>query len=151
MEPESMVLPLLGVASILVLICRIREIASKIPPDPWSQEVDLAVRAKDAIPVCINCLYPQQGHRWFCPHCGFPVGEYNTAMPYLQIFSLGELLRRGVVGPPEKGFTLKLGFFLYSFEYALLAPIYWFWLVRKACGKPICQAQRKELPFEEIG
>jgi len=147
-----MVLPLLGVASILVLICRIREIASKIPPDPWPQEVDLAVRAKDAVPVCINCLYPQQGQRWFCPHCGCTTGEYVTMMHYLWVFPQGEVFRRGVIGPPEKNFALTLGYVLYSVtQYSIFAPIYWFWMVRKACGKPICQAQRKDLQFEEMG
>jgi hypothetical protein len=149
MKPESIVLFFIGVTLGVKLIWKIREVASDVSPDPWSREVDLAVRAKDAIPVCMDCLYPQEERLWFCPHCGFPAGECNNVMPYLQIFSLGELLRRGVVGSPEKGLTLKLGFVLYSFEYGLFAPIYWFWMERKACGKPICQAQRKELQFEE--
>ncbi len=150
-EPEKgIALVAAGAALVIILIRRIREIASRGSPDPWPQEVDLAVKARDAIPVCINCLYPQEGHRWFCPHCAFPAGEYVTMMPYLQIFATGEVLRRGVMGTPETGFARKALFVIYSAsEYAFFAPVYWFWMVRKAGGKPICHARRQELKFEE--
>jgi hypothetical protein len=120
-------------------------------PDPWSLDVDRAMRGADAVPLCTNCLYPQDDGKWFCPHCDFPGGEYVATMPYLLIFPMGELLRRGVIGPPEKGFGLKLFFVLYSLaQYSLFAPIYWYWMARKASGRPICQAVRKEIPFEDI-
>lgn len=89
-------------------------------------------------PLCLNCAAPQGGHRWFCPKCGFPGGEYVVLMPYLQIFTVGEVLRRGVTGPPEKGFAIKAGLVVYSLtQYAVFAPLYWFWMARKARGKPI--------------
>jgi hypothetical protein len=140
----------LAVALAIILIRWIREAASKAPPDPWPQELDLAVRAREATPVCINCLYPQEGHRWFCPHCAYPGGEYVTMMPYLQIFATGEVLRRGVIGPPEKGFARKALFVILSAcEYAIFAPVYWYWMLRKSRGEPICLARRKDLKFEE--
>jgi hypothetical protein len=126
------------------------KIAGGFPPDPWPEEVDLSVRAPDAIPLCIDCLYPQEGRPWFCPHCRYPTGEFVTMMPYLRIFSVGEILRRGVVGPPEKGLALKAGFVLLSAQYSLFAPVYWYWMVRKSRGRPICYAQRKDLTFEEL-
>jgi hypothetical protein len=135
-----------------LLAWRIREIASHARADPWPPEADIAARARDAVPLCVNCLCPQEGHPWFCPHCGFPAGEYVTTMPYLQVFALGELFRRGVIGPPEKGFVQKVFFVLSSAgEYFLFAPLYWFWMARKASGKPICQAKRIELGPDEIG
>lgn len=57
-------------------------------------------------------------------------------MPYLQIFTVGEVLRRGVTGPPEKGFAIKAGLVVYSLtQYAVFAPLYWFWMARKARGE----------------
>lgn len=119
-----------------------------VPADPWSPEIDQAVRKRDAVPVCVECLCPQEGHRWFCPHCGFPSGEYVTTMPYLYIFTYGELLRRGVTGPPDKSSGRFLGFAVFSAaQYSLFFPVYWFWLIRKACGKPIGQPSRPDLKF----
>jgi hypothetical protein len=107
------------------------------------------VRQRDAVPVCVDCLFPQERHRWFCPHCGFPTGEYVTSMPYLQIFAVGELLRRGVSGPPDKNFSRQAGFALFSLtQYAYFFPVYWFWLVSRACRKPLSQPRRRELEFE---
>jgi hypothetical protein len=150
-DPQQTIALVALVAALAIYLFRkIREIASKTSPDPWPQEVDLAVKARDAVPMCINCLYPQEGHRWFCPHCAFPTGEYVTIMPYLQIFAVGEVFRRGVIGPPETGFARKAFFVIYSAsEYVVFAPIYWFWMARKARGKPICRARRDDLKFEE--
>ncbi len=135
-----------------LLIWRIREIASHARADPWPEEIDHAVRAREAVPLCVNCLCPQDDHPWFCPHCGYPAGEYVTMMPYLQIFAVGEVFRRGVIGPPEKDFGQKAFFVLSSVgEYFFFAPLYWFWMARKASGKPICQARRIELDPGEIG
>ena len=139
-----------GLALAIFLFRKIRAMAAEAPPDPWPQEVDVAVKAREAIPVCTNCLFPQEGHRWFCPHCGYPAGEYVTTMPYLQIFAVGEVFRRGVLGPPEKGFARKAFLVIYSVcEYAIFAPVYWFWMVRKSRGKPICTARREGLKFDE--
>ena len=139
-----------GAAGIYFLVRWVMEYAAKAPPDPWPQEVDVAVKAREAVPVCVNCLHPQEGHRWFCPNCAYPSGDYVTLMPYLQVFAVGEVLRRGVIGPPEKGFGRKMFLVIYSAsEYAVFAPVYWFWMWRKARGKPICRAQKTELNFEE--
>jgi hypothetical protein len=117
-------------------------------PDPWPKEVDDEVRSLDAVPVCIDCLYPQVDHRWFCPHCGRPNGEYVTVMPFLQLFAVGEFFRKGVIGPPEKRKGVVFFLVLYSLcEYNIFAPLYWFWLIRRGIGKPICQERRIDLVF----
>ena len=119
-------------------------------PDPWSAETDAAVRGPSAVPLCINCLFPQGPHRWFCPHCGFPTGDCVAVMPYLQVFVMGEALRRGVAGSPERRAGVQFFLVVYSSaEYAVFAPLYWFWMWRRARGKPIGTECREPIAFEE--
>jgi hypothetical protein len=129
---------------------RSREVFAHRMEDPWTREIDDAVHARDAVPLCVDCLCPLEGHHWFCPHCGFPAADCVMIMPYLQIFPVAEVLRRGVMGPPENGFAKKFGFVILSLaQYSVFAPIYWYWMARKAGGRPICQAKRHDLKFEE--
>lgn len=119
-------------------------------PDPWPAEVDAAVRDPAAVPLCVNCLQPQAGHHWFCPHCGGPTGEYVATMPYLYIFQQGEFFRRGVMGPPERRVGVLVFQALYAAaNYSFFAPVYWFWMVRRAQGRPICVERRPVVRFEE--
>jgi len=119
-------------------------------PDPWARDIDIAVRARDVPALCLNCTFPQEGHQWFCPNCGFPAGEFVTTMPYLYVFVLGEVMRRGVIGPPERSFPRTVSYVLFSaFEYTVFAPVYWYWMARKARGNPICRANRREFDREE--
>ena len=122
----------------------------KAPSDPWPKDVDEDARSREAVPLCIDCLHPQTGHGWFCPHCGHATGEFVTLMPYLQIFATGEVFRKGVMGPPEKRKRVLVFLFLYSLgEYSVFAPLYWFWMICRATGQPICNEQRKDLAWEE--
>lgn len=114
--------------------------ASLAAPDPWTAAEDAAAREAAAVSLCTNCLYPQDRHTWFCPRCGFTSGEYVHLMPYLYVFTWGEVLRRGVSGPPEPGFWRKFGSVVLSvLSYVIFAPAYWYWMVRKARGRPICE------------
>ena len=132
-------------AAVLGAVSWIYRVAPKKASDPCPSEVDLAVRTEDAVPVCVSCLFPQEERSWFCPNCAYPAGEYVTLMPFLQNFAIGELFRRGVVGPPENGIGRKAFFFVASIgEYNVFAPLYWFWMIRKAKGKPICGAPRRD-------
>jgi hypothetical protein len=138
-----------AVAIALATIFWIRR-RSEPAPDPWPLDIDLAVRDPSAISLCVNCMYPQEERRWFCPYCGFPVGECVASMPYLYIFVLGESLRRGVTGPPERN-ALQTAFLAVfaAGQYAVFAPLYWYWMVCKAEGKPICSTWRREPNFED--
>ncbi len=119
------------------------------PPDPWSPEIDASVRAIDAIPLCEGCLHPQAPHQWFCPHCNFPTNNHVPLMHYLHVFWIGEILRRGVMGPGKNRPWQNVGFVIFGLgQYSIFAPIYWFWLVRKSMGRPIGQAQRRPLECE---
>jgi hypothetical protein len=118
-------------------------------PAPWSPELEAAVRDPAAVPLCVNCLFPQEQHARFCPHCGFPGGHYVATMPFLTVFLDGELFRRGVMGPPEKRPVVLVFQALYAaMNYSVFVPIYWFWMVRRALGHPICAERRPELRFE---
>lgn len=121
-------------------------------PDPWPAEIDAAVKGEGAVPLCFNCLYPQEEatSSWRCPHCRFPIGEYVPMNPYLQLFLIGEVLRQGVMGPPERRVGVQAFLVVFSLgQYAVFAPIYWFWMIRRAQGKPICTENRREIAFEE--
>jgi hypothetical protein len=122
----------------------------RAPPDPWPAEVDQTVKDPSAAPLCINCLFPQAPHQWFCAHCHYPTGDYVPMMPYLQIFPMAEVLRRGVIGPPERRTGVQVFLIVFSLtQYAVFAPLYWFWMARRACGRPICYEQRTDIPDEE--
>ncbi len=119
-------------------------------PDPWSADVAARVNDKAATPLCLNCLFPQGPHAWFCLNCGFPTGEYVVLMPYLQNFVLGEALRRGVMGAPERRCGVQAFFVLYSIcEYTVFAPLYWYWMLRRSRGRPIATEQRPELVLDD--
>ena len=94
-------------------------------PDPWSKEVDDAIRGPDAVPVCHRCFASQENARWFCPECGTATGTYNNLMPYIWTFSLGEVARSGV--HPTARFTpaRTAGYVAFGiWQYQILAPVY---------------------------
>ncbi|HRJ47734.1 MAG TPA: hypothetical protein PKY38_10275 [Opitutaceae bacterium] len=65
-------------------------------------------------------------------------------MPYLQVFVAAEVLRKGVIGAPERKVGVNAFLAIYSIaQYSIFAPFYWFWMIRRASGKPICEEQRK--------
>src|SRR5258708_33321196 len=64
--------------------------------DPWANEIEEEVNREEAVPLCHRCLAPQTHNGWFCPECGTTVGPYCNYLPYIYIFSQGELLRIGV-------------------------------------------------------
>jgi hypothetical protein len=120
-----------------------------IYPDPWPAEIDAAIRAPAAVPLCVNCLSPQSGHRWLCAQCACPVGDFAPLMPNLQPFCIGHIMRRGVIGPPDRRCGVNVFLCVMAFhQYAVFAPVYWFWLVRKWQGKPICEEKHWPVGFE---
>ena len=102
-------------------------------PDPWPPELDRDARAHDAIPVCHRCFLPlaYERSRWFCVDCGAAVGPYNNILPYIRIFSLGEVARSGVA-PGTRFSTLKLcGYSCVCYmQFWFLFPVYLFCLCR---------------------
>src|SRR5690349_3607244 len=106
-------------------------IAAPRTPDPWDKELDEALEREEAVPVCHHCFTPQEQTRWFCPECGAIVGPYCNYMPYIYIFSEGEILRSGLTRPMRPGPLIVLGYVLFSLVmFAIAAPIYWFFLFK---------------------
>jgi len=99
--------------------------------DPWGKETEEAVNQEEAVALCHHCLTPQKHNGWFCPECGATVGPYSNYMPYIYIFSQGEVLRAGVTERIRRSWLVTTGFVLISLGmFALAAPVYWFFLFK---------------------
>ena len=102
-----------------------------VPPDPWGPELTAELESLDAVPVCHHCFTPQQHDRWFCPECGNAVGPYNNYLPYVRIFSEGEVLRNGVYNRIRPSALIITGYLLLSVSaYLVFAPVYWWCFFR---------------------
>ena len=99
-------------------------------PDPWDAEVEHQLSEPEAVEVCPHCLTEQSPTAWFCMGCGRAIGPYNNLMPYVQIFSEGEVFRNGTSGQFRNRPLILIGYFLVTLgTYPLFAPIYWFSLL----------------------
>ena len=105
--------------------------AAPTKPDPWSAELETSVQGPDAVPVCHHCFTPCPQRGWFCENCGCAVGPYNNWMPFIHIFSEGEVFRNGVADK-MRATPLTIGGYLLSSlgNYLVFAPIYWFFLFK---------------------
>lgn len=100
-------------------------------PDPWDKEIEKALHEPEAVEVCHRCFDPVTPNSWFCGHCGGAVGPYNNLMPYVCLFSQGEILRNGVNDKLPQNTLIVAGYLLFSLcMYAVFAPIYWIFLFR---------------------
>lgn len=132
--PENAIIAIIGLVVIIpsMLWCYIRHIRSLVPrPDPWDDQIQAALDDDSATPVCHRCLNEHSATDWFCPHCGAAVGEYNNWLPYVQIFSEGEVLRNAVFDRIRVNSMVVIGFVLFTLALAIttglgivLAPIY---------------------------
>ncbi len=105
--------------------------SSPVKPNPWSAEIEASLQAEDATPICHRCLTPHSNVAWFCEHCGSAVGTYNNLMPYVYVFSQGEVLRNGVTDKLRADPLIIIGYLIYSScSYLIFAPIYWFFLFK---------------------
>lgn len=101
-----------------------------VRPDPWNAEVEQRLADPEIREVCRHCSTPQEPGAWFCENCGSAIGPYNNLMPYLNVFSEGEVFRNGVTDRFRNKPVILIGYFLISLgSYAFFAPIYWFFLL----------------------
>ena len=82
--------------------------------DPWGSEIDEALAKEEAAPLCDHCLAPQEHNGWFCPQCGATVGPYSNYLPYVYLFSQGEVLRAGVSQRFRRTPLIAIGYVLLS-------------------------------------
>lgn len=132
MQPEiSTISPPVGFACALLfagLAYRIIKWVADAPltPNPWDSEIERDIQKPDAVQSCFHCGAPQSSTAWFCPDCGNAVGAYNNLMPYLCIFSEGEILRNGTSGKVRPNAFIVFGYLVYSVGcYWILAPLFW--------------------------
>ena len=112
-------------------------------PNPWSVEIEESLQQADATPICHRCLTPHQIDTRFCEHCGSAIGIYNNWMPFVYIFSQGEVLRNGVTGKLHANSFTIIGYLIYSLgNYLIFAPVYWFFFFKNL-------KRLKELPEDE--
>lgn len=105
--------------------------ALPMSPDPWGSDVESNLSGPEALPVCHKCITPQPHGQWFCEHCGSAVGEYNNWMPYVYVFSQGEVLRNGVTQRLPRSALIIVGYVLVSLSaYAIFAPVFWYFLFK---------------------
>jgi hypothetical protein len=110
-------------------------------PDPWDAATERKLSEPEAVEVCHHCFTPQPTTAWFCEHCGSAVGPYNNLMPYIQVFSEGEVFRNGVNDKVRADPLTIIGYLFYSLaNYAFFAPLYWIFFF-----KHLQQLKEKEL------
>ena len=98
---------------------------------PWPEELNDEVRQADSPRICHRCFAPQEHPGWFCSKCGTATGPYNNCLPYIYIFSIGEVVRAGVGSRLKWSFFNTILLILFSLvEYMVFAPIYWYRMYR---------------------
>jgi hypothetical protein len=131
-QPEVQLAVLMAIAVLgvgfyrLILWCR----GLPTSPDPWDADIEKSLHEPDATPVCHKCFSPQPAGQWFCAHCGSAVGDYNNWMPYIYVFSEGEVLRNGVTEKVRVNALVIVGYLLLSLNYFVLAPVYWYFFFK---------------------
>jgi hypothetical protein len=114
----------LFLAGLWQLIVWVRE--APIKPDPWDAEVEQKLSESETAEVCTHCLTQQPPTAWFCSHCGKAIGPYNNLMPFVNVFSEGEVFRNGATGRFRNRPLIIIGYLLLSLAaYSFFAPIFW--------------------------
>jgi hypothetical protein len=98
-----------------------------VRPDPWDAEFEQKMEDPDMPQTCHHCSTPQAPGAWFCEYCGSAVGDYNNLMPYVHVFSEGEVFTNGTSGQFRNRPVILAGYFLISIGmFSFFAPVYWF-------------------------
>jgi ribosomal protein L40E len=127
------------IAGLWRLVVWVRD--APITAEPWGAEVEQKLSEPEAVEVCHRCFTEQPPGAWFCARCGCAVGPYNNLMPYVCIFSQGEVFRNGVNDKVRADPLTIIGYLFYSLaNYAFFAPLYWIFFF-----KHLQQLKEKEL------
>jgi hypothetical protein len=130
-ERTIAVLAVLGICAVFLYRILRWIMSGPCTPDPWDLQTESPVDLDEAIPLCDQCLAPQQHNGWFCPECGATVGPYSNYLPFVYVFSQGEVLRAGTSGRLRRSPLITLGLVISSFVmFAVVAPFYWFRLFK---------------------
>ena len=130
-EQALVALVILGMVVVALYRLVLWLMAAKRTANPWGDEVSQALDQEDAVPLCHHCLTPQQHDGWFCPECGATVGPYSNYLPFVYVFSEGEVVRAGVTERIRRSPLIVVGLVLTSLAMcAVAAPFYWFFLFK---------------------
>jgi hypothetical protein len=127
-EEESQMLPLVVSVALVVGIWLLIKwlTGGRVKPEPWGMDVEARLQNEELPPTCPHCSATYSEADYFCPGCGESAGQYNNYSPYLYIFTLGDLLRRGTSERFQANWVTITGYLLLSFcYYTVFAPIYW--------------------------
>jgi hypothetical protein len=133
-DPDMLIakLALGGIAAVFCwrLIGWVRE--SPVTPDPWDAGTEEKLADPETQQACHHCSTPLKSTAWFCPHCGSAVGQYNNLMPYVSIFSEGEVARNAMNPRYRNRPLIMVGIVLMGLAVnPLLVPLYGMLLFRK--------------------
>jgi hypothetical protein len=140
------------VATIALGLCGLyvslrRFFAGPRSPDPWDETVTAQIESPDSDRLCHRCVTPHSDHEHYCPNCGAAVGDYNNLLPFEQLFSEGEVFRNGTTQRFKLTGPIMCGYLLASLAaYAIVAPIYWFFLLRSLVGRAPVAVNGGETP-----
>jgi hypothetical protein len=133
----------LALAGLWRFVTWVRE--APIRPDPWDAEVEQKLSEPEAQEICHHCFAPQPPTAWFCARCGSAVGPYNNLMPFVQVFSEGEVFRNGTSGRFRNRPLILIGYFLITLgSFPFLAPVYWLSLILNSKRSPELQEPAEE-------
>jgi ribosomal protein L40E len=119
----------LTIAGLWRLIAWVRD--APVTPNPWDAEVEQKLAEPETVEVCRRCLTKQPPDAWFCAHCGSAVGPYNNLMPYVSVFSEGEVFRSGASGRLRASPLIVCGYLILSLTtLGFFAPIYWIYFLK---------------------
>ncbi|HUA38300.1 MAG TPA: hypothetical protein VMA35_07855 [Candidatus Sulfopaludibacter sp.] len=110
-------LGLLALAVLWRLVVWIRD--APPTPDPWDAEIEQKLQDPEIQEICHRCLTPHEPGTWFCRHCGTAVGPYNNLMPFLNVFSEGEVLRNGIHSRFRNRWFVAVGYSLIALGFAV--------------------------------
>jgi len=88
-------------------------------PDPWDAEIEQKLQDPEIQEICHRCLTPHEPGTWFCGHCGAAVGPYNNLMPFLNVFSEGEVLRNGICNRFRNRWFVAVGYSLIALGFGV--------------------------------
>ncbi|MGJ8653358.1 MAG: hypothetical protein ACSHX8_08795 [Opitutaceae bacterium] len=107
-------------------------------PNPYGTVEFVEPADEPEVPLCLNCLVPEEGHQWICSNCGWPTSFHGSQMSYIDVFCMGALLRSGVDGSVKLTRFRMIGLIIYSImQYSIFSPLYWYRLSQAKKGNYI--------------
>lgn len=144
-----------AVAVVIVLAFAVYRLVQHIrrlvpSPDPWEKEVEAAIEDESATSVCHRCFTEQEPNALFCPKCGTAVGDYNNILPWVNVFSEGEVLRNSLFDRLRVNVLTVAGFVLFTVALGMitgiglvLMPVLWAMFAKNVERSRLAESEEK--------